>query len=421
MAFFLTLLSIALCYFSPEEIVPTLAPYHVQQFIIGGAVLFSGFVLMMRRGGLMSPQSVLVVGFWFAVVMSTLSKGWLRASFNFFLDFGVIVSLYFLVSLNTFTVTRIKIFCWVLSLCAIVMAGEAIMSYHTGFQEDKLMTGDRIRGYGVLSDPNDFAQFLLVGMAFLGASWRKRKRFRNLVTVLVPASVLIYAIFLTASRGAMFGLVAIVYVAVANRMSKGKAFLIAAAMFALLVSAHFGGGREISLHEGSAAGRVIAWGSGLDQLKHHPLFGTGFGEFTNYNDLTAHNSFVLCFAELGFFGYFFWIALLVTSISGLEALTKASLAKPSDKTLKEEDADFLRCVMVVRAALYTFLATAWFLSRTYQDTLYIILALAAVLICMRRDQAPAPIMPVGRWVPMTVAAMVISILAVYGSIKLRLF
>jgi putative inorganic carbon (HCO3(-)) transporter len=418
MALLLTLLSIALSYFSPEEIVPAWAPYHIQQFIIGGALFISVFFFDVNRGGIRSMQSILVVGFWFAVVVSVLSKGWFGASLTNFTNFGVIVAIYFLVSLNAFTLKRIKILCGVISLCSIVMGIEGIMAFHNGFDQEKLMIGDRIRGYGVLGDPNDFAQFLLIGMAFLGMWWRKRKKFRNLVLVLVPASVFTYAIYLTSSRGAMFGMVAIVFVVSAKRMNKGLALLMAAGIFAILIAAHFGGGREISLSEGSAAGRVIAWGSGIDQLKHHPLFGTGFGEFTNYNDLTAHNSFVLCFAELGFFGYFFWMALLITTILGLEALAKAPPAKPSNKTL--DDVDFLRCVTVVRAALYTFLATGWFLSRTYQDTLYIILALAAVLICMRRNQIPSPIIPAGRLVPMTVIYMLMSIIAIYGSIKLRL-
>ncbi len=417
MALFLTLLCIALSYFSPEEIVPAWAPYHIQQFLIGGALFVSVFFFNINRGGIKSNQSILMVGFWFAVVMSVLSKGWFGASLTYFTNFGVIVAIYFLVSLNAFTLSRIKILCAVVSLCALVMGIEGIMAFHNGFDQEKLMIGDRVRGYGILGDPNDFAQFLLIGMAFLGMWWRKRKRLRNLVFVLVPASVFMYAIYLTSSRGAMFGIVSIVFVVSAKRMNKGLALLMAGVIFAILMAAHFGGGREISLSEGSAAGRVIAWGSGIDQLKNHPLFGTGFGEFTNYNDLTAHNSFVLCFAELGFFGYFFWMALLITTIVGLEALTKAPPPKP-DRIA--EDVDFLRCVTVMRAALYTFLATAWFLSRTYQDTLYIILALAGVLICMRRNQIPSPIVLPGRWIPMTLIYMVVSIVAIYGSIKLRL-
>jgi O-antigen ligase len=416
MALFLTLLSIALGYFSPAEVVPTLAPYHLQQFIIGLAVLISLFAFNPYRGGMKTQQTALLLVFWFAVVISVLSRGWLRASLTAFLDFGLVVCIYFLVSLNAFSVPRIKTFCRVISLCAMVMAIEAILAYYTGFQAEKLMILDRVRGYGVLNDPNDFAQFLLIGLAFLGLSWKKYSLLGNLVTVVLPASVLIFTIYLTGSRGAIFGLVTLVFVAVSTRKGKGKgkAFLIAGVVFALLVVGKFGGGRDISVHEGSAGGRVMAWGSGISQLRTNPLFGVGFRQFEEYNDLTAHNSFVLCFAELGSFGYFFWLALLFTTATGLEVL-----AKIPAKT--REDADFSKCVTVVRAALYTFLATSWFLSRTYHETLYIILALAAVLISMRRNEIPSPIMPAVRWVPITFVLMVTSVLVIYGTIRLRAF
>jgi len=228
----------------------------------------------------------------------------------------------------------------------------------------------------------------------------------------MPAAVLIYAIFLTNSRGAVFGMAAIVFAAVSMRVGKTKALIGTGVVVVLLLVAGFGGGRGISLHESSAAGRVMAWGSGISQLKTDPLFGVGVGQFTEYNDLTAHNSFVLCFAEVGFFGYFFWLALLITTAWGLETLAKVPAKTP-------EDEDFAGCVTVVRAALYAFLVTAWFLSRTYHETLYIILALAVVLICLRREQVPEAVMPMVRWVPLTFAFMVGSVLVIYGAIRLR--
>ena len=415
MALFLTLLSIALCYFSPGEVVPTLAPFHIQQFILGSAVLISFIVFNMRRGGLLAPQTVLMVAFWFAVVMSVLARGWFRGSLGAFLQFGVVVCVYFLVVLNAFSVKRIRIFCRVISLCALVMAIEGILAYYTGsFNAEKLVIKGRLGGYGILNDANDFAQFLLIGLAFLGISWRRYDVPGNLLKVLIPASVLMFAIFLTGSRGAMFGLAAIVFVLLSTRLGRTGTVIGTGLVFAVMLAAQFGGGRDISLHEGSASGRVTAWGSGISQLKTDPLFGVGFGQFTEYSDLTAHNSFVLCFAEVGFFGYFFWLALLITTVWGLETLAKVPVETP-------EDEDFTRCVTSVRSALYAFLSTAWFLSRTYHETLYIILALAVVLICLRRERVPAAAIPMLRWIPLTFVMMVGSVLVIYGTIRLRAF
>jgi len=59
---------------------------------------------------------------------------------------------------------------------------------------------------------------------------------------------------------------------------------------------------ELSAHEGSAYGRIEAWYEGFQMLKSYPLFGVGSGMFTDYHIRTAHNSFVLIFAELGLLG-----------------------------------------------------------------------------------------------------------------------
>ena len=421
MALILTLISIVLCYFSPAEVAPKLAPYHLQYFIVIPALVTSITVFSTRPGGLQFPQAALMIGFWFAVVASLLSRGWLRASLNGFIGFGITVCIYFLVSINAFSLPRIKNFCRVIIACAVFMSLQAIVAYHTGYLADKLLieratlgviTDKRVCGYGVLHDPNDFAQFLLVALAFLGLAWKGENFLRDLGLVSLPGAILIYAIYLTASRGAIFGLAAIALVVVWRWIGFGKALAAAGVIVGVLVLAHFGGGRSLSIYEGSAGGRVVAWGSGIADLKSDPLFGVGFGQFTEYNDLTAHNSFVLCFAELGFFGYFFWLALLVTTVLGLETLARAPVNGP-------EDVEFRRYVTTIRAALYCFLVTSCFLSRTYQETLYILLALGAVLIYMRRPTFPELSIPMLRWVPLTVAIQLTSVAAIYAVIRFR--
>lgn len=421
MSLILTLLSIVLAYFSPAEVVPSLSPYHVQQIIILPALLASAISLNMRRGSLPAPQSLLIVGFWFAAVISVLSKFWLRAAANTFITCGLLVCIYFLVYFNAFSLARIHVLGTVVVICALIMAVQGILAYHTGYMEEKLLNirihdtfviDRRICGVGFLHDPNDFAQFLLVGLTFLGFFWKKDNVAGNFILLCVPAAVLIYATYLTFSRGAIFGVAAIIFVAVYRRIGKVPSAFVAGILFFFMLAMNFGGGREISMQEGSAAGRIVAWGSGIAQLKKFPLFGAGFEQFTEYNDLTAHNSFVLCFAELGLFGYFFWLGLILITGWGLE-----SLARLPRKTAA--DAEFGRYLTTVRASLYSFLVTAWFLSRTYTVTLYILLALGAVLIGMRREAYPWLSMPTRRWVPVTLAVQVASLLLIYAMVRLR--
>jgi O-antigen ligase len=185
-----------------------------------------------------------------------------------------------------------------------------------------------------------------------------------------------------------------------------------ALLFLLMLAAQFGGGRELSIREGSAAGRLMAWGTGIGVFKASPLFGVGYGKFEEYYEQTAHNSFVLCFTELGLFGYFFWLALVITTIIGLERLAKR-------RAVTEEDTLFMRYVTATRAALYSFLATSWFLSRTYNLTLYVIVAIAAALIFLRTQRNPELSLAPSRWIPLTVAGQFASIVLIYLTIRLR--
>lgn len=421
MSLILTLMSIVLAYFSPAEVAPSMAPYHLQQIIILPAVLASAIAMNMRRASLPAPQSLLIVGFWFAAVMSVLSKFWLRSALNAFITCGLLICIYFLVYLNAFTLARIHILGTVVIVCALIMAIQGILAYRTGYMGEKLLNmrirdgvvlDKRICGVGFLHDPNDFAQFLLVGLTFLGLFWKKDNAAGNFIMLSAPASVLMYATYLTFSRGAIFGVAVIMFAAVSRRIGKAPSALLVGLLLVFMLAMNFGGGREISMQEGSAAGRIVAWGAGIAQLKRFPIFGAGYEQFTEYNDLTAHNSFVLCFAELGMFGYFFWLALILITVWGLE-----SLAGIPRKTAA--DAEFGRYVTTVRAALYGFLATAWFLSRTYTVTLYILLALGAVLIQMRREAYPQLLVPTRRWVPVTLVVQVASLVLIYALVRLR--
>ncbi len=424
MAFILTLVSIALSYFSPADLVPSLTPYHIQQIILLPAMAATLMSMNMRRASLPSPQFVLIIGLWGAAVLSVLSKFWLRDALNTFITFGLLICIYLLVFLNVFSLARINVFCVVMAMCAVIMAIQGILAYHAGYmgeqllnmriQEGGLVLEKRVCGLGFLHDPNDFAQFLLVGLTFLGLLWKKDNAVGSFILLCLPASILMYATFLTFSRGAVFGVAVILFVAVSRRIGKAPSALLAGILFVFMLAMKFGGGREISMQEGSAAGRLVAWGAGIAQLKQYPLFGAGFNQFTEYNELTAHNSFVLCFAELGMFGYFFWLALIVITVWGLERLNKLPVKTAADT-------DFARCLTTIRAALYGFLVTAWFLSRTYTETLYILLALGAVLIHLRRAAFPQLSISMRQWIPATIVLQLASLVIVYVTVRLRSF
>ncbi|MDW8130623.1 MAG: O-antigen ligase family protein, partial [Bryobacterales bacterium] len=222
-----------------------------------------------------------------------------------------------------------------------------------------------------------------------------------------------YGLVLTRSRGAAIGLAVMIALAVRDRLGKTGAWVMSALIAAGLLAANFGGARALSLREASIAGRLEAWSAGLQMLKNSPLFGVGFRAFTDHHELTAHNSFVLCFAETGMAGYFLWLGLLVATARDLNILSGLSAAEPAQ-------AEARRWARAVRLAYYTFLATSWFLSRTYIPTLYLLIAMVVGLREMARQNGWARLPGLDRrWLTVTVAAQFLSVTLIYVTVRLR--
>jgi putative inorganic carbon (HCO3(-)) transporter len=239
---------------------------------------------------------------------------------------------------------------------------------------------DRVRALGYLNDPNDLAQALIAVGPLLWPFWRTGRFFRNLMLVIVPSMILLYGVFLTHSRGAATS--ALVIVALLSRekirrFRKTAPIAISILMAAAFSIAGLSGGRGVSSGDESAAGRLAAWSAGFEMLKSSPLFGVGYGAFTDFHELTAHNSFVLCLAELGVAGFFCWLSLLAVTIWELRRV-EALIAG------QQEYEELARWSLAVRFSLYAFLSGAFFLSRTYAPTLYITLGTAFVVVDIAR-------------------------------------
>jgi putative inorganic carbon (hco3(-)) transporter len=423
MGLFLTCLTMALAFFSPAELVPSLAPLHLQLFIMLAGVAASVATFAMRPvRGLQAPQYVLVLGLWGAIMASLLVQLKIRGAVEALIVTGPLIVMYFLVSVNAFTLGRLKLVAGVIVACAVLMGTQAILAYYTDYLGDTLLLiprdspifalGNRVRGFGFLSDPNDFAQFLLIALALLGMFWVRSAGARNWLLLGPPALILVYATYLTFSRGGLLGLGTVFFFAI-YRPGRRLAAVVGSGFLLLLLSVlKFTGGREIAI-DNTTAGRLIAWGAGLSATVRHPVLGLGFGHFQDVNDLTAHNSFVLCFTELGLFGYFFWMALWVTTLTALSALTAAPL-----KTA--EDVSHAGSVYSVRTALAAFIVTGWFLSRTYTVTLYALLPIAANLIQLRAYALPEGLLRFSRWAPRTVAWAFLTILMIWVTVIARL-
>jgi putative inorganic carbon (HCO3(-)) transporter len=147
-------------------------------------------------------------------------------------------------------------------------------------------------------------------------------------------------------------------------------------------------------------------------LRTKPLFGVGYGAFTDHHERTAHNSFVLCFSELGLIGYFIWLAMIVSALLDVNVVAEAPAG-----ALQPE---LLSAAGMLRASLVGFLSCAWFLSRTYAPPLFILLALCGAAWGCANEHAPdkGSIRP-PRWVPRTASALLGSIAVVYLMVMIK--
>jgi putative inorganic carbon (hco3(-)) transporter len=200
--------------------------------------------------------------------------------------------------------------------------------------------------------------------------------------------MLVWGLYLTHSRGGIIALVVILMLALRSRVNLVAAALAGVLAFGAMTALNFSGGREISLQAGS--NRFMLWGDGLALFKSAPLFGVGYENFANANKgQTAHNSFIVCLAELGLFGYLFWMALVVFTITGLNSLMARLGIAPDDGSpgpaqgqlpaTEEDESEIRRWAVGVRLSLAAFLVAAFFLSRAYALILFLSLGMAVVL------------------------------------------
>jgi O-antigen ligase len=485
MGFVLTIVYIAATIVSPEQFGMEWASYHVMTYLAVITALASLPSLARYSFWKTSVQTYLLVGFIVAIAFSQVVHGWLGGVVESWRTFLPSAAVFFFIVVNVTTIRRLKIVSLAAVASCLIVTVEALSGYYVGYhgemfvlltnisspQDDVIGQLTRIRGAGFLSDPNDLAQILLIVLPLAFIAWRRGRMAANFVVVLVPAALLLWTTYLTHSRGGLIALAAVALMAARKKLGTTASTALATVFILGMVALDFTGGRGISAADG--ADRLEAWANGLEMFKSAPLFGIGFNGFTDLYEITAHNSFVLCLAELGLLGSTLWMALLVTTTIGLNRIIGAQTEKQPTKLLglltlfepsaipgprafaltpatssgiaalnyqhafealpavasvrapefetQEEPVESSRVpqqwIVAMRLALVAFMATAWFLSRSYTTTMYLVLGLATATISLQQgDHKPRDR---GRWIFSTLTAEVLIIILIYGLVRLR--
>ena len=459
MGFFFTLVYLALSLIRPAELFPGLATYHVMDVVAALAAAGSLLNLLAGRGpSFRAPQMYLAAAFVAWAGFSVLAtQRWMGGALHATAELATNGFLFLLITLNIDDLPRLE---WarralVLFGLWLVIQGGAAYFFHRGEAlfivhqradeslEDGGGSGDdqepapengvaedsgteaavpgpvirRMRSLGFLQDPNDLAQLLVGILPLVFLEWRPHRTARNTLLVLPAAALLLAGILLTRSRGGLVAVAAMALFAAFHFGNRIVSSLLGVAMGAgLIVGPSFV--RRYVLGDESSLGRVEAWYQGLQMLKGSPLWGVGYGNFTEYNHLVAHNSYIHCLAELGVVGYSFWVGMIIVTFHDLRVLFR----KPGGEEPRLQgppDGELRRWATASALSLIGFLAGAFMLSRMYSPTFFIFLGLATALadVARRAGRPVAPFSPLG-WVFAVATAEVVTVAVVYGMVRL---
>lgn len=173
---------------------------------------------------------------------------------------------------------------------------------------------ERVRYRGELHDPNEVSLTISAGALSLLIAFALRKRTAgSIVFCTLAIAVVIATILMTKSRGGLIGGLMVPGLYLVRRY-RFKAVVVGAVAAVVLLSLT---GRSGENAEVSTALRYEAWSMGLEMFEQSPIFGVGARQFTEHHYLTAHNSFVLVLAELGFVGMFLFVGTLYMTFKTL--------------------------------------------------------------------------------------------------------
>ena len=243
MPFIIFLIYVALVYVYPGEIFPALAPYRITYWVGISGLAFAAMWLVFKRS-----SAFATLQFWFLVVFTfilavsrMIGERWFGAVVPAMNQFGPSLAMFLLCVATVDSIRKIRNTAICVGLLSLALAVQGIAAYHFGYKTDMFLfdpitkleysassdtveqaspesisdTRDqpdeleysaaylmkRIRGLGLLHDPNDLALGLVIALPLVWAGWRTRAFMRNVLFVLVPSGLLLYGLYLTRSRG----------------------------------------------------------------------------------------------------------------------------------------------------------------------------------------------------------------------------
>lgn len=395
MTFFLTIVFVVLVFWRPQEwLVPQLQGWPLLDAVVYTALL--GLLMEVQQGKLRFPKTPavgLLFGLWIMSAFSHVPHTYVAGIIETLPDTGKICFFSLLLLCVLDRPSRARVFAAVLVLGACIMAVHALRQQETGYGfaggEPLFITkpsGEmqiRTQFFGIFADPNDMSQILAAAMPLAFGIPRRMSVLTFIGCALLCGMLLMPAFLSTHSRGGMVGLATAAGVAILLRVPD-RVFPGAVGVL-LLVGLALAGTKGGAMLDMSAQERVVFWGMANEVFKHNPIFGIGYGMFYIVaRDRAAHNAFVSCYTEIGLAGYWFWFGLLFLAAIGCWRV-RLVFANPRD----DEERFMRRFTSICLVTFSGFMASAYFLSRSWVYPLFFLMALLNSLPLIARSILPA--------------------------------
>lgn len=260
---------------------------------------------------------------------------------------------------------------------------------------------DRIAWNGIFANPNDYSTMMLLPLGVsLGLLFTEKEKLIRLCAF-TGIGLMALTMFMTQSRGGLLALVAGAGLVFLSMKKHRTNFLIAIAVFSLLIvafaprsvwtrlagldSAIGSGNLKTANDRNSAAQRFELWKVAYTVGRDFPITGVGWGAYPNANFVysrgsqfdelargarDAHNTYLTLFAETGVLGLTIWLsAFVAVAVTGVRTLRLLRAYLP-------EYAEQLKFVLV---SLFSLAVAAMFGSFAHWSSIYILLAIITAL------------------------------------------
>jgi hypothetical protein len=255
--------------------------------------------------------------------------------------------------------------------------GEDYLCERPGPLHTMSVAHGRVRYRGILEDPNELALALGLALPLAMALFSLRRSMGRLLLLIASFAIALPVTVWTESRTGQLVFLAVVAIYLVEHVDWRRVLLAAA----LAVPALLLGGRSGSDADSSSFERLEAWNAGMQMFRSSPLWGVGKSQFVDHFYITAHNTFVLEAAELGFVGLVLWTSVFYVGFKIVVLAIRRYHGRPDATVAYVWARALLACLCGIAVG-------ASFLSLAYHPVVWAFLALPGAYYLAVRNHDP---------------------------------